>query len=296
VDLDKLLPLGPQLVPTGTDVLGGAVRDPLALHPDSRNNVSLQHLLQLFLVGHQLVEGIHWNLIKSSICRSEDSEGSGTSEVLHHAGGLQGGVEGGEVLVLGDQGGHALPGLIDGSRGLGGGAGDGVDVGTAEVVGRVGSGGTDGQVVVESSDRPGVVGQHSLGGQEWVEGLNWSALQRQRSPLARCERPERFTLDRSWFAVVDLMVDRLDRFDWLDGLDKRLDGLYRWLDGVVSVLSCWLDMVGPVCGMLSMVGPMGSMGRMFSRLLGLLAMLGMLAMVFMVVMIVTISRHQREDH
>ena len=110
-------------------------------------------------------------LIKSSICRSEDSEGSGTSEVLHHAGGLQGGVEGGEVLVLGDQGGHALPGLIDGSRGLGGGAGDGVDVGTAEVVGRVGSWGTDWQVVVESSDRPGVVGQHSLGGQEWVEGL-----------------------------------------------------------------------------------------------------------------------------
>jgi len=56
VDLDKLLPLGPQLVATGTDVLDGAIRDILTLHPDSRNNVALQHLLQLFFVRHQLVE------------------------------------------------------------------------------------------------------------------------------------------------------------------------------------------------------------------------------------------------
>lgn len=191
------------------------------------------------------------------------------------------------MLVLGDQGGHALPGLIDGSRGLGGGAGDGVDVGPAEVVSRVGPGRTDRQVVVESSDWPGVVRQNSLGGQEWVEGLYWSALQRERSPLDRSERPERFPLDRSWWAVVDLVVrDRLERLDRLD----RLGGLYKRLDGVMS----WrLDMMRPVCGMLSMVGSMGSMGGMFSRLLG---MLGMLGMVFVVVMIVTISRHQREHH
>ena len=110
-------------------------------------------------------------LIKGSICRSEDSERSGTSEVLHHAGGLQGGVKGGEVLVLGDQGGNALPGLIDGSWGLGGGAGDGVDIRSTEVVSRVGPRRTDGKVVVKSSDWAGVVGQHSLGSQEWVEGL-----------------------------------------------------------------------------------------------------------------------------
>ena len=110
-------------------------------------------------------------LIKSSICWSEDSERSGTSEVLHHASGLQGGVEGGEVLVLGDQGGHALPGLIDDSRGLGGGAGDGVDIWSAEVVSLVRSGRSDRQVVVEASDWSGVVGENSLGRQEWVEGL-----------------------------------------------------------------------------------------------------------------------------
>lgn len=101
------------------------------------------------------------------------------------------------MLVLGDHGGHALPGLIDGSRGLGGGAGDGVDVGSAEVVSLVGPRRTDGKVVVKSSDWAGVVRQHSLGRQEWVEGLNWSALQRERSPLDRDERPERFTLDGS---------------------------------------------------------------------------------------------------
>ena len=80
-------------------------------------------------------------------------------------------MESGEVLVLGDQGGHALPGLIDGSRGLGGSAGDAVDIRSAEVVNLVRPRRTDGKVVVESSDWAGVVGQHSLGGQEWVEGL-----------------------------------------------------------------------------------------------------------------------------
>ena len=78
------------------------------------------------------------------------------------------------MLVLGDHGGHALAGLNDSGRGLGGGAGDGVDVWSAEVVARVGlvgAGRSDWQVVVESSDGAGVVRQHSLGSQEWVEGL-----------------------------------------------------------------------------------------------------------------------------
>ena len=87
-------------------------------------------------------------LVEGSVSRSEDGEGSGPGEVLHHAGGLQGGVEGGEVLVLGDHGGHALPGLIDGGRGLGGVAGDGVDVGPAEMVSWVRTGRTDWEVVV----------------------------------------------------------------------------------------------------------------------------------------------------
>jgi len=111
------------------------------------------------------------------------------------------------VLVLGDQGGHALPGLIDGSRGLGGGAGDAVDIRSAEMVSLVGSRRTDGKVVVESSDWAGVVGQHSLGSQEWVEGLNWSALQRERSP--GCERLTRFTRD-----TLDRVVDRV-MLDWV---------------------------------------------------------------------------------
>ena len=129
-------------------------------------------------------------LIKGSICRSEDSERSGTSEVLHHAGGLQGGVKGGEVLVLGDQGGHALPGLIDGSRGLGGGAGDAVDIRSAEMVSLVGSRRTDGKVVVESSDWAGVVGQHSLGRQEWVEWLE-TRVSSSRIIIIRRKSPHR---------------------------------------------------------------------------------------------------------
>jgi len=152
------------------------------------------------------------------------------------------------VLVLGDHGGHALPGLIDDSRGLGGGAGDGVDVWSAEVVSRVRPGRSDRQVVVESSDWTGVVGENSLGGQEWVEGLNWSALQRERSPLDRHERPQRFQrfqrfpLDRSR-SVVDSVVGH--------GLDWLFYGLYQRL-GVVSMLSCWLGMVSCWLGM---VGP-----------------------------------------
>jgi len=70
---------------------------------------------------------------------------------------------------------------------------------------------TDGKVVVESSDWAGVVGQHSLGSQEWVEGLHWSPLQRDRSPLDRHKRPERFTLDGSLDVVGRVVLDSLDR-------------------------------------------------------------------------------------
>jgi len=171
-------------------------------------------------------------------------------------------------------------------------------------VGLVGAGRADWQVVVESSDGAGVVGQHSLGSQEWVEGLNWSALQRERSPLDGDERPQRFPLDRPG-AVVDSAVrdwlDRLDRLDWLYGL-------YDWL-GVVSMLSCWLRMVGlgSLCGVLGMVGSMGSMFSMMGSMGGRFSMMGsmsgsfsmllaMVGVVVVVVMIVTISRDQGEDH
>ena len=70
--LDKLLPLGPQLVATGTDVLDGAVRDVLTLHPDPGDDVTLQHLLQLGLVRHQLVERIHWNLEMGNTFKETD--------------------------------------------------------------------------------------------------------------------------------------------------------------------------------------------------------------------------------
>jgi len=92
VNLDKLLSLSPQLVPTGAGQLGGAGRDLLALQPDAWQNMTLQNLLQLLLVGHQLVEGVHRDLVESSISGGEHSEGSGPGEVLHHAGGLEGGV------------------------------------------------------------------------------------------------------------------------------------------------------------------------------------------------------------
>jgi len=174
-------------------------------------------------------------------------------------------------------------------------------------VGLVGAGRSDWQVVVESSDGAGVVRQHSLGGQEWVEGLNWSALQRERSPLDRDQRPQRFPLDRPGGVVDSAVRDwlhRLDRLDWLHGLY----GLYDWL-GVVSMLGCWLGMVGlgPLCGVLSMVGSMGSMFSMMGSMGGRFRMVGsmsgsfsmllaMVGVVVVVVMIVTISRDQGEDH
>jgi len=157
VNLDKLLPLCSEFFSAGTGELGGTIRHFLTLHSDARQNVTLQHLLQFLLVTHQLVQGVHGNLIKGRIGGGEHGEGSGTGEVLHHAGGFQGSVEGGEVLVLSNHGGHTLSGLLDNNGGLGGSLGDGVDVWSAEVMGVLGAGSTDWEIVVESSDWPGLV-------------------------------------------------------------------------------------------------------------------------------------------
>jgi len=276
VNLDKLLSLSPQLVPTGAGELGGAVRDLLALQSDTRQNVTLQNLLQLLLVAHQLVEGVDRDLIKSSISGSKHSERSGPGEVLHHAGGLEGGVEGGEVLVLGDHGSNALPGLVDGHRGLGGGAGDGVDVGPAEVV-RLGTGWTDWEVVVESSHQSGLVGT-SLGGQEWVESLDWSPLEAERSPLGS-GRPQGFALYRAGRGRTVLL-----------GLHWGSLGMSS-----MSSMSSVLSMMGPVCCMLSMVSAMSGLCRMFGMLLAVLAVLSMVTMLA-VVGVVQISHDKRNHH
>ena len=61
------------------------------------------------------------------------------------------------MLILSDHGGNALAGFLDGNWSLGGGAGDGVDVWSAEVMGVLGAGSTDWEIVVESSDWPGLV-------------------------------------------------------------------------------------------------------------------------------------------
>lgn len=284
VNLHELLPLSPQLVPTGAGELGGAVRDLLTLQADTRQDVTLQNLLQLLLVAHQLVEGVHWDLVKCSVSRSEDGEGSSPSEVLHHAGGLQGGVEGGEVLVLGDHGSNALPGLVDGHRGLGGGAGDGVDVWSAEVV-RLRTGRTDGEVVVKSSDQSGLV-RTSLGSQEGVESLDRAALERERSPLDWRWRSQGLTLDRDRARNVVSSVG-----DWL------VVGLHRGGLGVGSMLSMltMLSMVGTVCGMLSMMSAMSSLGSMFGVLLAVLGMMSMVAMLA-VVAVFQISHDKRNHH
>ena len=108
-------------------------------------------------------------LVKSSVGGGKHSEGPGPGQVFHHAGSLESGVEGGEVLILSDHGGNALAGFLDGNWSLGGGAGDGVDVWSAEVM-RLRARRTDGEVVVKSSDQSGLV-RTSLGSQEGVESL-----------------------------------------------------------------------------------------------------------------------------
>ena len=60
--LDKLAPVRDDLLPgSGLELLVSA-GDLLALHPDPGHDVALQHLDQLLLVAHQLVQGVHGDL------------------------------------------------------------------------------------------------------------------------------------------------------------------------------------------------------------------------------------------
>ena len=127
-------------------------------------------------------------LIEGSVGGGEQGEGSRGGEALHHAGRLQRGVQRREVLVLRDQGGHALGGGLGrgggggGARLLGGRLGQQVGVGPAEVgagaaQGGAGHGGAVGEVVVEAAHGPGHVGEARLvrRQREGVEALQQEA-------------------------------------------------------------------------------------------------------------------------
>ena len=60
--LDELAPVSDDLLPSGGLELLVAGGDLLALHPDPGHDVALQHLDQLLLVGHQLVQGVNRDL------------------------------------------------------------------------------------------------------------------------------------------------------------------------------------------------------------------------------------------
>ena len=60
--LDKLAPVSDDLLASGGLELLVAGGDLLALHPDPGHDVALQHLDQLLLVGHQLVQGVDRDL------------------------------------------------------------------------------------------------------------------------------------------------------------------------------------------------------------------------------------------
>lgn len=169
--LDELAPVRNDLLSGGGLELLVAAGDLLALHPDPGHDVPLQHLDQLLLVAHQLVQGVDRDLVKGGIGRGEDGEGPLGGESLHHAGGLEGCVQGGEVLILSDQSRHAL--AAEGhSRLLGllGGPGlrDEVRVGPAEMRDRAGNRGAVREVVMETTDGTGHIAQHllSLGQQQ----------------------------------------------------------------------------------------------------------------------------------
>ena len=137
-------------------------------------------------------------LIEGSVGGGEEGEGSRGGEALHHAGRLQRGVQRREVLVLRDQGGHALGGGLGRGRGgggaglLGGRLGQQVGVGAAEVgagaaQGGAGHGGAVGEVVVEAAHGPGHVGEARLvrSQGEGVEALQQEAGLRGRGCCGR---------------------------------------------------------------------------------------------------------------
>lgn len=178
-----------KLAPVSNDLLSGSGLEPLvaawdllALHPHPGYDVAFQHSHQLLLVAHQLVQGVNGNLIEGSVGRGENGERALGCESLHHAGGFEGGVESGEVLVLGDQGGHGLAAGLDEHRLLGWArSGDEVGVGSAEVWHRAGHGRSVREVILESSDGAGNIAQQllSLGQVQGAQRIrsrseNWS--------------------------------------------------------------------------------------------------------------------------
>jgi len=157
--LDKLAPVGDDLLAGGGLELLVAGGDLLALHPDPGDNVTLEHLDQLLLVGHQLVQGVDRDLVEGGVGRGEDGEGSLGGEPLHHAGSLEGGVQSGEVLILSDQSSNTLTGESDSGllRLLGGSSAlrDEVRVRTTEMGHRAGHRGAVREVIMETTDRSG---------------------------------------------------------------------------------------------------------------------------------------------
>ena len=85
-------------------------------------------------------------------------------------------MESGEVLVLGDQGGHGLAAGLDEHRLLGWArSGDEVGVGSTEVRHRAGHGRSVREVILESSDGAGNIAQQllSLGQVQGAQRLKW---------------------------------------------------------------------------------------------------------------------------
>jgi len=185
--LDKLVSVSAEVFSSSGPELGVATGHSSPLHPHPGHDVPLQHLDQLSLVPHQLVQTVHWNLVKSSVSWSEDSEWSRSSESLHHASSLESSVEGGEVLILSNQSSDTLAGagldcgllllmmnLLDWTTG------ENIGVRSPDTVVRsmVRLRWSVREVVVKSSDRSGNIGKSLLllSQVEWIErlGQSWS--------------------------------------------------------------------------------------------------------------------------
>ena len=96
-------------------------------------------------------------LVKGGVGGGEDGEGSLGGQPLHHASGLKGGVQSGEVLILSDQSSNTLAwegGLL---RLLGGSSAlrDEVRVRTTEMGHRASHRGAVREVIMEATDRAG---------------------------------------------------------------------------------------------------------------------------------------------